>query len=83
MARTSQVHHCPFWHVRVTGRFHPVHEAVPELQPDADHRRPQSKPYAPGQPSEGQHPGEKIRRIKTREDDFYYFLFFILPSLLI
>lgn len=40
MARTSQVHHCPFWHVCVTGWFHPVHEAIPELQPLADHHWP-------------------------------------------
>lgn len=40
MARHPQVHHCPLWHVCVTGWFHPLHEAIPTLQPLADHCRP-------------------------------------------
>lgn len=40
MACNSQVHHCSFWHVCVTGWFHLVHEALPELQPLADHYWP-------------------------------------------
>lgn len=59
MEITPQVHHRPVWHVCVTGRLHPVHEAIPQLQPLSDHHWPQTKPHAAAEPSEGQHPGEK------------------------
>lgn len=58
MARASQDHHCPLWHVHVTGWIHPVHEAIPELQPLTDHRWPPDKPDASGKPSKGQHSGD-------------------------
>lgn len=60
MASSSQVHHCPFRHVCVSGRFHPVHEALPQLQLVAAHRLPQDEPDATSPAPKGQHPGEQV-----------------------
>lgn len=78
MAWHPQVHHCPLWHVCVTGRFHPVHEAIPSLQPLADHRRPPDEPDTSGTPSERQHSGE-ISALTIEKINFV-FLFLLTIS---
>lgn len=53
---------CFFWSVSVRGWLNPVLEAISMLQRLTAHLWPQTKAKVSGEPSWGEHPGEKVRQ---------------------